>query len=326
MRSEFHAVLMAALLVGGASYGDSTFTGLGDLPGGAFESWVSAISTDGSTVVGDSIGASGREAFRWTSEGGMVGLGDFSSGEFQSYSWGVSADGSTIVGEGTTASGARAFRWTSTGGMVGLGTLPGGAESRANGVSADGSVIVGTSDSWAGDEAIVWTSTFGMVGLGVLPGKDTSVGHSISADGSTVVGYSVGGAYRWTLDGGVEGLGGLPGSVISIAANTSADGSTVVGMGVSNDIAFIWDSTNGIRRLDTLLTDRGVDLTGWTLKSAFDISDDGLVIVGNGTNPSGDPEAWIAYLPESSTAALHGTALLTLLGLAVRRRSKAKGS
>ncbi len=49
-------------------------------------------------VGGAAISASGREAFRWTSGGGMVGLGDLPGGESDSEANGVSADGSVVVG------------------------------------------------------------------------------------------------------------------------------------------------------------------------------------------------------------------------------------
>ncbi len=48
---------------------------------------------------------------------------------------------------------------------------------------------------------------------------------------------------------------------------------------------------------DVLVTDYGSDLTGWTLERANGVSPDGLTIVGDGTNPNGDREAWIARLP-----------------------------
>lgn len=50
------------------------------------------------------------EAFRWTSDGGMVGLGDLPGGRFDSFAIGVSADGSVIVGGGNIADGTEAFR------------------------------------------------------------------------------------------------------------------------------------------------------------------------------------------------------------------------
>ena len=49
--------------------------GLGDLPGGIFDSRGFAVSSDGSIVVGRCY--SGRdEAFMWTASTGMAGLGD----------------------------------------------------------------------------------------------------------------------------------------------------------------------------------------------------------------------------------------------------------
>ena len=74
----------------------------------------------------------------------------------------------------------------------------------------------------------------------------------------------------------------------------------VVGNGCDTDLgreAFIWEPTNGMRSLKEVLTnDYGLDLMGWTLWGADDISDSGLVIVGFGSNPGGDTEAWIADL------------------------------
>lgn len=132
------------LAAGWPAGADCSFTGLGDLAGGAFESGAAAISADGAIVVGYGESASGLEAFRWTSAGGMVGLGDLAGDEFESGAHGVSADGLTVVGYGVSASGVEAFRWTSAGGMVGLGDFTGGEFfSQANDVSADGSVVVG---------------------------------------------------------------------------------------------------------------------------------------------------------------------------------------
>ena len=42
--------------------------------------------------------------------------------------------------------------------------------------------------------------------------------------------------------------------------------------------------------------DYGVDLTGWSLSSAHAMSPDGAAIVGEGVNPDGKIEAWLAVL------------------------------
>jgi probable HAF family extracellular repeat protein len=66
--------------------------GLGDLPGGVFESTATAVSADGSVIVGTGASASGNQAFRWTGGGGMQGLGALPGGVFLSGAYGVSAD------------------------------------------------------------------------------------------------------------------------------------------------------------------------------------------------------------------------------------------
>jgi len=288
--------------------------GLGDLVGGNFFSSASGVSADGSVVVGISDSAVGHLAFRWTSGGGMVGLGDLPGGSISSSGRGVSSDGSVVIGDGISASGPEAFRWTSGGGMVGLGDLAGGVfSSIAHAVSADGSVVVGSSNSASGNEAFRWTSGGGMVGLGDLAGGGfSSKAYAVSADGSVVVGsgrsdLSQREAFRWTSGGGMVGLGGLTGgSFRSRARGVSADGSVVVGGGTtgSGNEAFIWDENNGMRNLRTVLTDLGVDMTGWTLSEAWGVSADGMKIVGSGRNPSGHTEAWLAVLEPTQTVDL----------------------
>ena len=125
--------------------------GLGDLPGGKFKSAASAVSADGSVVVGWSNSASGREAIRWTREDGIVGLGDLPGGMFKSWATAVSADGLVVVGGSGPTNGGRAFVWTPASGMrnfkdvlendFGL-DVPWWPK-RAYGISADGATIVG---------------------------------------------------------------------------------------------------------------------------------------------------------------------------------------
>jgi probable HAF family extracellular repeat protein len=293
--------------------------GLGRLPGGSF-SRAEAVSADGSTIVGWS-GTAGAafEAFRWSRSDGMVGLGFLPGGGYVgSQALGTSADGSLIVGVSDSSTGyARAFRWTQTEGMVGLPDLSGeDGFSEAIGVSADGAVIVGQSEAESGIEACRWTGD-GVFGLGSLPGGEhRSLARAASADGSVVVGGSRSAfsgpdaweAFRWTEQAGMMGLGDLPGgSFDSFACGTSADGSVLVGAGESERgrEACIWDAEHGMRSLyDVLTDDFDLDLTGWNLTVAMGISDNGQTIVGFGTNPNGDTEAWIARIPEPASVAL----------------------
>jgi probable HAF family extracellular repeat protein len=304
--------------------------GLGDLAGGAVNSYARDVSADGSVIVGVSSAAR-YEAFRWTSAGGMASLGDFPGGSF-SQAAGVSADGTVVAGAGDIASGSEAFRWTSAGGMIGLGDLPGdGLNSQAMGISADGSVVVGyghiqgpfieeLGEFGILDVAWRWTAEGGLVDLGdpLGRGRSRSVARAVSADGTVVVGRWGGQAFRWTADTGMVLLGDLPGD--NNAWGVSADGSVIVGSGM--DGAFVWDATLGRRNLRDVLVGLDVDVTGWDLAAAHDVSHDGLTIVGVGTNPGGFREAWLAKIPEPSTAWLLGSGLGGLAALRLRSRMR----
>ena len=265
--------------------------GLGVKPAENSKSSASGVSADGSVVVGtgeydyapSSYGFT-REAFRWTSDEGLVWLGDLPGGDFYSRANGISADGSVIVGEGMNESGTTAYRWTSSEGMVDIGRLPGSFYSTATAVSADGEVVIGFSATGGllNGEAFRWTASEGMVGLGFLPGFDSSAAGAVSADGSVIVGQS-------------SQSNGFP---------RIYD-------------AFVWDQIHGMRSLQDILIAGGVDLTGWTeLTSASGVSADGRIVVGYGRH-NGNQEAFIAEIPEPATLGLFGVGGLLVTG---RRR------
>ena len=210
-------------------------------------------------------------------------------------------------------------RWPGGGTSIfDLGDLPGPASySSAAGASQDGSLIVGEGESNNGTEAWKWTSGSQMQALVGIPGAQiASCAQAVSSDASTIVGYantdtaSTGHpeAVRWTGTGHatIETLGALPGAAApsSTARAVTGDGSIIVGRAKNSgnsDRAFIWDATNGMRELATVLEeDYGLDLSGWTLREALGISDVGVdgefTVVGEGTNPSGDLEGWVAFL------------------------------
>lgn len=273
--------------------------GLGDLPGGAIESYATGVSADGKVVIGHSsstLASIGMEAFRWTSTGGMVGLGDLPGGTTSSRANGLSSNGSMVVGRSpSTTMSPEAWRWTNTSGMVGLGTLSGYFNSHAEGVSSDGSYVVGWgTTTFPGAMAMRWDSLGAVQGLGDLPGgSTTSRAFGISADGSAVAGYSTSAngteAFRWTESGGMQALGDLPGGTFeSFGLAISADGAVVIGRSNSSNgaqEAFRWTSATGMVGLG--------DLSGGSFRSvASAMSADGSVIVGEGEGPNGT-EAFI---------------------------------
>ena len=325
------------------------FQGLGYLPGGTeVSSRAFAVSADGSVVTGSS---GGGQAFRWTAETGMIPLLNPSGSSVMGSPRGISADGSVIAGTTSTTEGTRAFRWTQSSGMTILPARPTDGSTFATSVSDDGLVTVGYSNPTGSRSALRWTADGQPQDLGGLTTANIdSYADGVSADGSVVVGTSRTASglrpFRWTADGGMTLLGGTAvqpaydvtpdGSVVvgtnfrwtqasgyrqvlyGTAFGVSADGNTVVG---GLDAAFIWDGSSAPPRLlkDVLEDDFGHDLTGWTLRTAEDISNDGTTIVGDGTNPQGQAEAFMAVIPEPASVLMCSIAcVMTVLR---RRRS-----
>ena len=274
-----------------------SFTGLGDLPNGTSWNRAYGISADGLVVVGTARTDSGREAFRWTRDEGMVSLGDLPGGEIDASAEAASADGSVIVGTGRTDVGWEAFCWTQETGLVGLGVFPDATweiESRARDVSADGNVIVGESGDYGAapgrSHAFRWTQENGMVRLGELndvPSIHPRVrARAVSSDGSVVVGYDfvkppVNGyeAFRWTEQLGMKGLGHR----YSQAYGVSADGLVAVGKTYVGDRAMRW--------VEGAYSGRLASAGG--AQAAYDASADGSVIVGTRSTTSIPEKAMI---------------------------------
>ncbi|MCI0621892.1 MAG: Ig-like domain-containing protein, partial [Acidobacteria bacterium] len=215
-----------------------------------------AVSSDGSIVVGSGNPVNGGNAVRWV-KGAIERLLPLGR-DTAANAFGVSADGTVIVGRSSDGVIQHAVRWAN-GTLTDLGLLPGGARgwSVAKDVSADGQVIVGTGDSNLGSQAFRWENNR-MTGLGLFGGRFESDANAVSGDGTLIVGYG-----------------------------TTASGTE----------AFVWDATHGMRNLKEVLSeDYKLDLAGWRLEEATDVSSDGTTIVGRGINPQGKPEAWIARL------------------------------
>lgn len=331
----------------------ATFQGLGDLPGGIFESIAKGISSDGVIVVGTAKTEKGDQAYRWTEEDGMISLGNLPDSSFnQSWANGISGNGEVIVGSGdpgeswnthkgfvwtaetgmtligslndseryeafaasadgsviTGDGGQQIFRWTEETGCAGLGTLAGRNASRGVDLSDDGSVIVGSSynlPNWDSEQAYRWTEEEGIAGIGFLPGSNYSFSIAVSNDGQVIVGTGTASgkypAFKWTQASGMVNIGHLPGKSTTHPQDLTANGSVIVGASFgdrgANSQAFIWDETNGMRNLQTVLQDEyELDLSGWELQMASGITPNGNVIVGWGTNPDGNQEAFRVVL------------------------------
>ena len=233
------------LLAAGDAGAQASFTGVGDLTGGAASSSALGVSADGLVAVGESESASGTEAFRWTAGAGISGLGFLSGATPFSTAQAVSSDGSVIAGHSNGSGGfQRAYRWTA-GSMTALN-----GQSCANcdpiteglGVSGDGLVVVGSSLGrnfgnaplhldpvrWAGGGAALFD-------LGNLPATE-EVGQAFGASstGSVIAGVhqSSGGkdAFYWSG----AGLVALPRlslttPVVATAYAVSSDAATIVG-------------------------------------------------------------------------------------------------
>lgn len=262
-----------------------------------------AVSANGEVAVGVSDSASGQQACVW-SNGQVSGLGDLAGGAFESLARDVSDDGLVIVGYGTSASGREAFRW-SGGTMTDLGDLAGGSfQSEANAVTPDGTRVTGYGTA-ANQHSFTWNPVDGL-----QDHYAAALAYAISSDGSQLAGHinatfvipdiitiNYHRATRW--NGGTATVIGPESSgspVDSTFYGLTPDGALAVGSFRNASgpyFAVSHDAFNGVRNLKTVLTDNGIDMTGWELTAATAVSADGSVVVGYGTNPNGQQEAWV---------------------------------
>jgi len=264
---------------------------LGFVPGYAM-SQVSAVSLDGSVVVGTASTTSGnRQAFRWTAAEGTKGLGYMPGGTYSAAA-AVSSDGSVILGNGDSAglptTAATVFRWTANAGASRLASPLGAYLCSGSGLSADGSTVAGTCLQ-INDEAYRWTGDAPPAALGQFGGgsNQTSSANGISADASAIVGAghpALTGAMMWAADGTPTVLGKLPDDASAYAAAASHDGTVIVGTsqdGAQNGRGFRWTKDAGIVAL-------GAAPSGLSGTYAASISGDASVVVGWGSGDDGD--------------------------------------
>jgi len=269
-------------------------------------SGLTAISGDGTTIVGCNVNSDGKyNAAKWLGGTSWLDLGTVDGGVscdiFLSGPWGLNQNGSLAVGLVYLPQICKASAGTwdlITGGpATALPKLFDGPSTRANAVNADGSVIVGWQDQLTGQRtAAKWVN--GVEELILTPsGEFNGEAQAVSADGRTIVGggYASGHpAWVWREGEGVSSLG--PGRLGTrmvghcIALDVSDDGHRVVGFihgGRFKEGAFFWRDQKGAM-LDTFITNQGAVIPdGWSLSVASIISADGHTIYGWGFNPDG---------------------------------------
>lgn len=270
---------------------DEGIVGLGYGDGEYSNTMAYGVSADGETIVGSALGPRIGSVFaysdpvRWSQADGMQSLTPEQGKNGSAH--GVSDDGRTMVGSYD----GQAVVWSSdTTDAIGMRTID-GLGSSAQAITGDGKTVAGLATTAQGIEAVMWPLDQGRQSLGELQGgAHYARALDLAPDGKTVVGSSSSSsshleAFRWTADSGMQGLGFLSGDDVSVANAVSADGNRVVGWssGPRGMSAFLWDEDNGMRPLkDVLQWDYGLDVDGWYLGEAVDISDDGRTIVGDG--------------------------------------------
>jgi uncharacterized membrane protein len=224
----------------------------------------------------------------------------------------LSADGSVIGGEWMpdqrNSSSVVAAYWTNGIGPYEVSEDQSSMADGVTSVSDSGLNLTGTFGHiayWRADDGTLFSitnDTLNVVitrGLGMSRNGQFVVGEDAAQDTD---GNFIDGMFRWSPTGGLELLGHASDDSFARAFAVSNDGSTIVGADnedqfSTSSIALIWRPQWDVRHLQEVLTnDYGLDLTGWHLLSGRAVSVDGTVIVGNGINPSGKVEAFIATI------------------------------
>lgn len=234
------------------------FTGIGDLPGGSFDSYAHEVSPDGSTVVGYGTTAQGREPIRWTQANGIQSLGSVQEDPFPGWAIHIAHNG--VIGGGydldPSGNNTRPYLWTEAGGLFFLPYRDGqpiGGPGQVHGLSADAGIIIGREN--AGSVGVYWDAGLGFAPTPFPPfttANGQAMPHDISADGNTVVGWGI----------------------------VVRDSGFAV-------VPALWDLSTGSPAIQPILDeDMIAQLSGGTGTAAHGVSEDGAVVCGTLEFPS----------------------------------------
>lgn len=304
-----------------------------DVPAGieSNRALVNAVAGDGRSAAGYGYTASGIQGVRWDATGAAHLLPtdpESSSAYYAMNDAGTAAAG--MLNDSIFTGAADGAVWTDSDGVRNIGGYPGVRGVTAlRAVSDDGLRFAGHAVI-DGMRPIVWSSSDG---FGILSPVAGSTGHGgvegLSPDGGTAVGHQdFGGLGRpvyWDESGAAHEINLWPGFDAGFAYAASESGGVIVGRWVDTSFggsgenkAFIWDPEHGARPLqDVLIAELGLDLGGWSLLDAVDITPDGKTIVGVAMDEFGSQLAYKVVIPAPGVLPL-----LVLGGLAAGRRRR----
>jgi uncharacterized membrane protein len=277
---------------------------LGTLPG-LPSSTALDVSSDGSVIVGYATSPQKLQGFFWSLPTGMMVLPAGPDG-VDTFAARVSGDGSVIVGSRSMSGNgnSEAVFWSPPNQLTQMGVLAAGfSDSQATAVSGNGKVIVGSGIiGGTTGHSLLWTSETA-VQIPQLPGSPSAISH----DGQVVFGPG----YRWTIGGAMDVIPATEnGDDLELSVITATNGDGSLGVGYSGNIGILWDTTHGLRFFNNVVTsDFGLSapFAGWFDMSVTDVSSDGTIFVGHGSEPTGIGRAWIIDLnavPEPATWSL----------------------
>jgi uncharacterized membrane protein len=306
-----------------------------DFPRGTTSSCATAMSADGSVIVGNYQQNNWERVFRWTATDGVQEL-PLIDGTTRSMIWSVSGSGELTAGSIVSGNGYDAAVWGAADApklpLIGLGNSYGNAISGDGRVVActllwndpplpcvydmetglhvldpvaecgvqflnrDGSVATGNCPHADSRVATRWTIRDGSAEMEAIA-PAPSVGWAINADGSVLGGWleSPVRPFRWTAETGAVEIGLPDGAVEGSVKASSEDGNVLLGDSFPNG-AFIWTPASGSIELARLLESAGTDSAGWSLKWGWALSADGHIASGCGQR-GGSQIAWVAGVP-----------------------------
>lgn len=310
----------------------ASFEGLGQLAGYTQGSTAVDASADGGTIVGLA-----RGSFFHPMQGAYVATETWTwrAGSLTPHGRGpdvqsnrpaaISRDGSCIVGTELAFAAGYSTGWVERSGVTTSVSTPVGQFEPIE-VNSDGSRMIGREWALDGDDWVQpglrfnWQQLCPAFMYRMLDGSDNGTyafecpNGLLLADGSFVVPPAIGPIRKINAAGTVVlgyqvwNIGQAPifmGNFFEDPKELSESGEWVVGAGTINGTgpgpffigARIWSVRTGLRTLECVLREHGVLPPGWRLTDCVAISDDGTVLIGNGVNPAGVPEAWRAVIP-----------------------------